>query len=689
MTGTDNNDTLTGNDQSDNLNGGWGHDFIDGGADHDFLHGGFGDDTLVGGAGGDALHGGAGSDTASYAGSSAGVNVNLASGAASGGHAEGDWLVSIENLVGSDHNDHLTGNGGANHLDGGAGNDTLTGGSGGDTFVLHATNNGNDTITDFEDGVDSIMLRGIGFEDLTIQSRAEGSDALIRWDGGQAYLQGVSPTALTASDFTSAFNIIGAASDDTLTGSGGNDTLTGGDGADTFVFDSFEDDTITDFVSGEDSIRITAQGVGFDDLRIESMWLADLLSQDWSSGVVLSSVSEDEMDTAVIMWNGGSLTLTGVDYQDVTAADFIFDNPPAPEPEPAPQPQPDPEPAAPKPQYKVIAGNGNNNSLTGTNGRDSINGFAGNDKLIGRRDDDVLTGGSGDDSLIGNTGNDTLRGNLGDDTLIGGHGDDVLTGGMNADTFVFSSGHGNDTITDFADGVDLIQITTSGVGFSDMTLADSSGDAKVTWDGGTMLLTGVAHTALTAEDFILADANDETEVAPKPEPGPAPDQEPAAPKPPYKVIKGNGNNNSLTGTNGRDSINGFAGNDKLIGRRDDDVLTGGGGDDSLIGNTGNDTLRGNLGDDTLIGGHGDDVLTGGMNADTFVFSSGHGNDTITDFEDGVDLIQITASGVGFDDLAIASEGTDTDHASVVTWSGGTITLEGVSSAQLTGDDFVF
>ncbi|MBC6438028.1 MAG: hypothetical protein GDA52_07800, partial [Rhodobacteraceae bacterium] len=312
-----------------------------------------------------------------------------------------------------------------------------------------------------------------------------------------------------------------------------------------------------------------------------------------------------------------------------------------PEPEPAPQPEPeaevapepgpapDQEPAAPKPQYKVIKGNGNNNSLTGTNGRDSINGFAGNDKLIGRRDDDVLTGGSGDDSLIGNIGNDTLRGNRGDDALIGGHGDDVLTGGMDADTFVFSSGHGNDTITDFADGSDMIRITASGVGFDDLAIANEGTDtdpaAVITWDGGTITLNGVAHTALTAGDFIL----DEAEVAP--ELGPAPDQEPAAPKPQYKVIAGNGNNNSLTGTNGRDSINGFAGNDKLIGRRDDDVLTGGSGDDSLIGNTGNDTLRGNLGDDTLIGGHGDDVLTGGMNADTFVFSSGHGNDTITDF----------------------------------------------------------
>ncbi|MBB3913248.1 M10 family metallopeptidase C-terminal domain-containing protein [Rhizobium fabae] len=150
-----------------------------------------GNDVLKGGAGADVLDGGYGNDTASYEGSSGGVNVNLATGAASGGHATGDKIVSIENLTGSSYDDVLTGgnnggnvlNGGAgaDKLDGGAGADTLNGGDGADvliggagkdimtgglssdTFVFKAATesapgSNRDIITDFQHGVDKIDL---------------------------------------------------------------------------------------------------------------------------------------------------------------------------------------------------------------------------------------------------------------------------------------------------------------------------------------------------------------------------------------------------------------------------------------------------------------------------------------------------------------------------------------------------
>src|SRR3546814_4359380 len=71
----------------------------------------------------------------SYAGSAAGVTVNLATGTGTGGDAQGDTLSGIENLTGSDNDDVLTGDAGANVLDGGAGNDILTGGGGADTLI--------------------------------------------------------------------------------------------------------------------------------------------------------------------------------------------------------------------------------------------------------------------------------------------------------------------------------------------------------------------------------------------------------------------------------------------------------------------------------------------------------------------------------------------------------------------------
>jgi Ca2+-binding RTX toxin-like protein len=143
-----------------------------------------GNDVLKGGAGADLLDGGTGSDSASYAGSNAGVNVNLATGAASGGHATGDKFISIENVAGSSYNDVLTGDKGSNtlfgaagadKLDGGAGKDLiyggtgkdmLTGGADADTFLFKtAADAGSganrDVITDFQKGLDKIDVSAI------------------------------------------------------------------------------------------------------------------------------------------------------------------------------------------------------------------------------------------------------------------------------------------------------------------------------------------------------------------------------------------------------------------------------------------------------------------------------------------------------------------------------------------------
>ena len=63
------------------------------------------------------------SDTASYATSNAGVDVNLTSGFAAGGHAQGEVLSEIENLTGSAFGDRLTGTSGDNVIQGGGGAD--------------------------------------------------------------------------------------------------------------------------------------------------------------------------------------------------------------------------------------------------------------------------------------------------------------------------------------------------------------------------------------------------------------------------------------------------------------------------------------------------------------------------------------------------------------------------------------
>lgn len=116
-TGSAFSDTIEGNDQVNHLTG------------RD------GDDLLVGLGGGDILDGAEGIDTVSYESSPEAVNVNLETGQASGGHAEGDRISNAENLIGSDYGDILTGNPLANEISGLKGQDTLIGGGGSDTLL--------------------------------------------------------------------------------------------------------------------------------------------------------------------------------------------------------------------------------------------------------------------------------------------------------------------------------------------------------------------------------------------------------------------------------------------------------------------------------------------------------------------------------------------------------------------------
>ena len=92
----------------------------------------------------------------------------------------------------------------------------------------------------------------------------------------------------------------------------------------------------------------------------------------------------------------------------------------------------------------------------------------------------------------------------------------------------------------------------------------------------------------------------------------------------------------------------------------------------------------------LLGGEGDDQLTGGAGADTFVFTPDHGTDTITDFTDGEDTIDLSAfAGItGFGDLQVTADGA----AAVIdltSYGGGTVRLEDTDVSDLDAADFVF
>jgi Ca2+-binding RTX toxin-like protein len=163
------------------------------------ITGNSGNNIIAGLSGADTLDGGGGTDTATYAASSAGVNVSLTTGTGSGGDAQGDTLIKFENLTGSGFNDTLEGNSGNNVLAGGVGIDTVSYeyATAGVTVSLAITS------AQATGGAGSDTLSG--FENLT----------------GSAYNDTLTGTS-------GANTIIGGAGDDTITGKGGADILTGG-----------------------------------------------------------------------------------------------------------------------------------------------------------------------------------------------------------------------------------------------------------------------------------------------------------------------------------------------------------------------------------------------------------------------------------------------------------------------------
>ncbi|MFN4017417.1 MAG: M10 family metallopeptidase C-terminal domain-containing protein, partial [Reyranella sp.] len=163
------------------------------GAGDDTLRGNAADNLFDGGAGADSFDGLGGSDTVTYERSNAGVDIDLGrqdTRAPSGGHAQGDTLVSIENLIGSNFDDRLVGLtvAGGSDLEGLGGNDILFGGDeadvlrGGQGADEITGNAGDDTLY----GADSNLIINGGFEVVdTVEVDANGYvqylDSLDSW----------------------------------------------------------------------------------------------------------------------------------------------------------------------------------------------------------------------------------------------------------------------------------------------------------------------------------------------------------------------------------------------------------------------------------------------------------------------------------------------------------------------------
>ena len=213
---------------------------------------------------------------------------------------------------------------------------------------------------------------------------------------------------------------------------------------------------------------------------------------------------------------------------------------------------------------------------------------SGNDIVIGNEAANLLEGRGGDDELLGNAGNDILEGGAGNDMLEGGAGADRLTGGIGEDTASYES-------------------SDAGVVVRLHSLAARGGHAE--GDSFTGLVT-VQDTEVPDIEHLIGSSHDD-------------------------ILAGDLSNNTLMGRDGDDTLYGGpdGGDDRMYGEN---------GNDSIFGGIGNDTVHGGIGNDTIYGGAGDDVLSGGADDDTFVFAPGNGDDTITDFTDSDDKIDLSA-----------------------------------------------
>ena len=260
--------------------------------------------------------------------------------------------------------------------------------------------------------------------------------------------------------------------------------------------------------------------------------------------------------------------------------------------------------------------------------------------------------------------------------ITGTSGNDIYTGTTGvSDVFVFTPGHGNDTITGTFDEGDQIDITAFGSRAPSASqlfasIADVNGGIRIdltAYGGGTIDMIGTYWNPgdgnhgqiLSISGIDLGDVEDVI-IGLSREPGPDPGIFPEAPAVPAPVpeapvvsvpvpvpvanpattergtgaadtltggegndnIDGEGGNDALLGGAGGDYINGGAGNDRIWGQDGNDGLAGGAGDDLAYGQAGADTLAGGAGDDTLLGGEGYDQIRGDEGADKLWGESG-------------------------------------------------------------------
>jgi Ca2+-binding RTX toxin-like protein len=618
----------------ENLTGSVYGDTLIGDAQANILTGLTGDDTLIGLGNGDTLNGGDGTDTASYAYATSAVTVSLTSNTGTQGEADGDTLVSIENLTGSGYNDTFTGAHGiqANAFDGRGGNDTVsyavsqagviatldpsllltplaqTNDAAGDAF----TNIENLTGTAYNDTL-------IGNTDANVLTGGDGNDLLEGLAAGDSFSGGngtdtvsyANSTAGVVSSLTSLFtagpavvqandalgdtysgieNMIGTALDDTLIGDSGNnriegsignDTLEGMAGADQLIGGSNTDTASYVHAASYVKASLTTGLSGFSNEGDAAGDTYDGIENMTGSGFNDTLIGDGEINTLlggdgddVLEGMGGADVLNGGNGSNTASYEHGSD-----------------QGAGTGVTASLAAPAGNTGDAAGdtyTNIQNLI-GSAYNDTLAGDTNDNTLTAGAGNDTITGGAGTDILYGGSGNDTLY----DDLvgaarLYGEAGDDTITFSAYDSTIDIIDGGSGSDTLVSNYTGSGQSTVNLHTGS----ISFPTGSATLISIENYTALGSNTAYVYASNENNV----------------------IIGGSTLNDYV------DYRNAIAGVNVNL---DTGVVSGGSGSDTLsniehiLGSQWNDTIIGNAANNTIRGSYGADYIDGGAGIDTW------------------------------------------------------------------------
>lgn len=206
--GDEDDDQLYGEGDNDRLYGWTGNDTLDGGAGDDSMSGDQGNDSINAGSGNDWVYAGDGDDRVQMGAGNDWAFGDVGNDSIDGG--DGDDVIFAwegnDTLIGGTGNDFFSGEGGNDSLIGGAGNDELYGGAGADRFV-YSVASGIDTIRDFVQGTDVVVLSGFGVGATFASVIAPnvfyaGGNATISFGAGHSLnIDGVADGSLNAGHF--------------------------------------------------------------------------------------------------------------------------------------------------------------------------------------------------------------------------------------------------------------------------------------------------------------------------------------------------------------------------------------------------------------------------------------------------------------------------------------------------------